>query len=62
MGIKKLDVEISDTLYDHFRQVVTEVGGKWRSKDKKETAGTAFQSAIEVALQRFLDSIEGKKG
>lgn len=56
MGTKKLDVEISDTLYDRFHRDVTEAGGIWRSKDKKETAQSALQSAMEVALKEFLDS------
>lgn len=58
--MKKLDVEISNTLHDKFYRDVTEAGGIWRSKDKKETAYGAFQSAVEVALQEFLDSREKK--
>ncbi len=60
MGMKKLDVEVLDTLYDRFHQDVTEPGGIWRSKDKEETAHSAFQSAVEVALKEFLDS-HGRK-
>ena len=58
--MKKLDVEISDTLHDKFYREVTKPGGIFRSKDKNETAGGAFQSAVEVALQEFLDS-QGKE-
>lgn len=59
--MKKLNVEISDTLHDKFYREVTEPGGIFRSKDKNETAGGAFQSAVEVALQEFLDSREKKR-
>ena len=59
--MKKLDIEISDTLHDKFYRKVTEPGGIWRSKDEKETAGGSFQSAVEVALQEFLDSREKKR-
>jgi hypothetical protein len=59
--MKKLNVEISNTLHDKFYREVTEVGGIWRSKDQKETAGGAFQSAIEVAMQEFLDAREKKR-
>jgi len=61
MGTKILQVEISDTLYDKFHRSVTEPGGLWRSKDKKETAQSAFQSAVEVALKEFLDSRDKKR-
>ena len=59
--MKKLDVEISDTLHDKFYREVTEPGGIFRSKSKKETAGGAFQSAVEIALLEFLDSREKKR-
>ena len=61
MGTKRLDVEIHDTLYDRFHQDVTEPGGIWRSKDKKETAQSAFRSAVEVALKESLDSRTKKR-
>jgi hypothetical protein len=57
MGMKKLDVEISDALYERFYQEVTKPGGLWRRGDyKRETARSAFRSAIETALAEFLDS------
>ncbi len=56
LRMKKLDVEISSTLYGTFYKAVKEPGGIIRSKDKKETAYGALQSAVEVALQEFLDS------
>ena len=56
----KLEVEISNTLHDKFYREVTEPGGIWRSREKKEKAQSAFQSAVEVALKEFLDT-RGKK-
>ncbi len=61
MGTKKLDVGISDVLYDKFYREVTEPEGIWRGKYKKETAQSAFQSAVEVALKEFLDSRDKKR-
>jgi len=60
MGMTKLQVEISDTLYQRFYEMVTEKGGKWRSNNKKETAQKAVQSAVEVALEKFLDSLDNQ--
>ncbi len=60
MGTKILQVEISDNIYDRFYESVTEPSGIWRSKDKKETAHSAFRSAVEVALKEFLD-LRGRK-
>ncbi len=56
MGTKMLQVEISDTLYDRFNSVVREKGGRWRGK--KEAAYKAFQTAVEVAIEEFLNSLE----
>jgi len=58
MGTKMLQVEISDVLYENFYEVVTQKGGKWRSNNKKETAQKAVQSAVGVALERFLSSLD----
>jgi hypothetical protein len=60
MGTKILQVEISDVLHDRFYKVVTEKGGKWRSRNKKEAAYKAVQSAVEIALKGFLDSLESR--
>ncbi len=58
----KLEVEIEDSLYNKFYQDVTNPGGIWRKRDyRKETARSAFQSAVEAALQEFLDSREKKQ-
>ena len=58
MGTKVLQVEISDTLYQRFYEVITKKGGKWRSNNKKETAQKAVQSAVGVALERFLSFLD----
>ena len=58
MGTKMLQVEISDVLYEKFYAVITKKGGKWRSNNKKETAQKAVQSAVGVALERFLSSLD----
>ena len=58
MGTKMLQVEISDVLYEKFYEVVTQKGEKWRSNNKKETAQKAVQSAVGVALERFLSSLD----
>ena len=58
MGTKMLQVEVSDVLYEKFYEVVTKKGGKWRSNNKKETAQKAVQSAVGVALERFLSSLD----
>jgi len=60
MGTKKLDVEVPDALWDRFYSEVTKPGGIWRSKNKNETAQSAFHSAVEVALKEFLDSRKNK--
>lgn len=56
MDTKMLKVEISDTLYDRFNTLVREKGGRWRGKN--EAAYKAFQTAVEVALEKFLNSFE----
>jgi len=60
MGTKKLQVEISETLYDRFYRVVTDKRGGWRGS--KQPAYKAIQTAIEAALQEFLTSLESKGG
>ena len=58
----KLEVEIEDSLYNKFHDLVTIPGGIWRKRNyKKETAQAAFQSAVEVALKEFLNSREKKQ-
>jgi len=56
MGKKLLTVEISEELYNRFYSVVQPKGGPWRSR--REAAYKAIESAVEIALTRFLDSLE----
>ena len=56
MGTKMLHVEVSDTLYDRFYRAATDKKGKWRGSE--QSAGRAFQTAVEAALQCFLDSLK----
>ena len=58
MGTKILHVEISDTLHDRFYRAATDKKGKWRGS--KQSAGKAFQTAVEAALQEFLNSLESR--
>ncbi len=58
MGTKILEVEISDTLYDRFHRVVMDKEGPWRGR--KEQAYKAIRAAVEVALEKFLNSLESK--
>ncbi len=58
MGTKMLHVEVSDTLYDRFYRAVTDKNGKWRGSE--QSAGKAFQTAVEAALLEFLDSLENR--
>ena len=60
VGTRTLKVEISDTLYDRFDRVVREKGGRWRGKN--EAAYKAFQTSVEVALEKFLNSLEESTG
>ena len=56
MATRILKVEVIDTLYDKFRNVVTDKKGPWRGS--KQSSDKAFQTAIEAALQQFLDSLQ----
>lgn len=58
MGMKKLEVEISDTLHDRLYRIVTDPAILWRNRG--ETAYRAIERAVEAALKRFLDDIENK--
>jgi hypothetical protein len=53
---KELSVKISDELYTRFMRVVSLKGGLWRGKRQK--LDKAVNSAVEVALSRFLDQLE----
>ena len=58
MGMKKLEVEISDTLHDRLYRVVPDPALLWRNRG--ETAYRAVERAVETALKRFLDELENK--
>ena len=60
MGTKILEVEISDTLYNRFHRVVMDKEGPWRGR--KEQAYKAIRAAVEVALEKFLNSLEARGG
>ena len=53
MGTRTLHLEVSEKLYERFYRVV---GTKL--KGPKESFTKTMQSALEVALKEFLDSIE----
>jgi hypothetical protein len=48
MGMKKLEVEISDTPHDRLYKVVPDPAFLWRNKG--ETAYRAVERAVETAL------------
>lgn len=58
MAMKKLEVEISNTLHDRLYRVVTDPAILWRNRE--ETAYRAVERAVETALKRFLDELENK--
>ena len=60
MATITLKVEIAEDLYGRFRRAATDEKGKWRGS--KQSSDKAFQTAVEAALQQFLDSLEDKGG
>ncbi len=56
MAFVTLKADISEELYSKFYRSVTDKKGKWRGS--KQSAEKALQTAIEAALQYFLDSLE----
>jgi len=58
MGMKKLEVEISDTLHDRLYRVVPDPALLWRNSG--ETAYKAVERAVEAALKNFLGDLENK--
>ena len=58
MGMKKLEVEISDILYDRLYKFVPDPAFLWRNSG--ETAYRAVERAVEAALKRFIDDLEKK--
>ena len=59
MATKTLSVELPEDLYTRFIETVTEKGGRWRSKRKKETSTKALESAVYAALMLFLHGLDG---
>lgn len=57
MATKTLTVELSEDLYRRFVETVTDKGGPWRSKRKKETFTKALESAVTAALMLFLQNL-----
>jgi hypothetical protein len=55
MATIALKAEIPEELYNRFRKAATDKKGKWRGS--KQSAEKAFQTAVEAALQSFLDSL-----
>jgi len=55
-----LSVQVEADLVDRFVGTVTKKGGLWRSKRKKEGFGSALESAVAVALTKFLEYLEAK--
>ena len=60
MATKTLTVELPEDLYRKFIETVTEKGGLWRSRRKKETFTKAVESAVYAALMLFLQGLDGK--
>ena len=58
MGMKKLEVDISDVIHDRLYRVVPNPTYLWRNSE--ETAYRAVERAVESALKRFLDDLENK--
>jgi len=52
-----LSVQIEETLVDKFVQAATNKGGSWRSRKRKETFQRALESAVAVALTKFLEGL-----
>ncbi len=53
-----LSVQVGADLVDRFVHRVTRKGGLWRSKRKKGTFQDALESAVAVALTKFLEGLE----
>jgi hypothetical protein len=57
MATKTLTVELSEELYQKFVKTVTEKGGPWRSRRRRETFTGALESAVTAALMLFLQNL-----
>lgn len=56
MATVTVNAQIPEDLYTKFRRAATDKKGKWRGS--KQSSEKALQTAIEAALQCFLDSLE----
>ncbi len=56
MATVTLKAEIPEELYSRFYKAATNKKGKWRGSE--QTAEKARQTAIEAALQCFVDSLQ----
>jgi len=61
MATKTIAVELPEDLYQKFIETVTEKGGRWRSRRKKETFTKALESAVYAALTLFLQNLDGEQ-
>ena len=52
-----LSVQVGADLVDRFVHTATDKGGSWRSKSKKESFQDALESAVAVALAKFLEGL-----
>ena len=52
-----LSVQIEADLVEKFVHTATNKGGSWRSKNRKESFQHALESAVAVALFKFLEGI-----
>lgn len=50
-----LSVQVEAGLVDRFVHTTTDKGGSWRSKSRKESFQDALESAVAVALTKFLE-------
>jgi len=53
-----LSVQVEADLVDKFVRTATDKRGPWRSKRKKETFQKALESAVAVALSKFLEGLK----
>jgi len=51
-----LKADLPEDLYNRFYKAATDKKGKWRGS--KQSVGKALQTAVEAALNCFLDSLE----
>ena len=57
MAAKTLSVDLSESLYSRFIEIVTQEGGHWRGK---ETFTEAVESAVTAALMLFIQNLDGQ--